>query len=691
MGTIADKLELLRRTKERQRAYLEQKYPLLDFDTIPFRAYLDLFQGRSYVPGLVAAWKTYGKRNDDADRDDLYDYSGNGRDIKLYNFAFAGMSGYGGYGSSIWKAYGNSAEQVSETVVKAQIDSENKSSGIVGLSLKKGDSIKIKYRISGYKEGCLLRAYTNTRNSEGTVVPAFVRTITADGTYEDTFVWDEDNAANDTSTSTIFIICQYVSATEPIDITIEQLPLYPGALVSDGVDDYGLCIKDFALPDDYTVVAIRMIPKTKNAGLASKGATLGAFLFEAGESSVIAWSYGASTSNSINTPALFSYQSKNSYNGTHIGSGTATDNEDDKLYVFSQGGGSSSGYILYDLRIYDHSLTAEELQTVKDEMMTDYENATGGGIADVTFVADWDAKGRSNDEEADVRSQWTDKATGKVINLSNYAYSQMSGWNGYSYDWLTWRSDINTQYAVLTRNDHMVHVSNVGAQPTWTIINNASIERRPLRLRVNGMREGVKLIVRFDNTELLRATNGEYFIDGGGTEKGLYAFAFTGYNANEDCDVTIEQLPLYPGALVSDGVDDIGSTAEILSEPIGSLLLHYRNFGMEHGDYVFFTGSSLDGGKRLYFYKSSSDNMSIGMPNKVDNDNFVSLARTPLAPDKTLKFEPGNHTAIFRLIFIQEQLDAAQLEFLEWKVSKEYRDWCKANGYEYAINEMLNN
>ena len=35
---------------------------------------------------------------------------------------------------------------------------------------------------------------------------------------------------------------------------------------------------------------------------------------------------------------------------------------------------------LYDLRVYDHSLTAEALQTVKDEMMADYEKATGGGV-----------------------------------------------------------------------------------------------------------------------------------------------------------------------------------------------------------------------------------------------------------------------------------------------------------------------
>ena len=216
MGTIADKLELLRRTKERQREYLQKKYPLLDFDNIPFRAYLDLFQGRSYVPGFVLGVKAYGRSNneDASTRDILPDYSGNGRDIKLYNFG-----------------------------------------------------------------------------------------------------WTEDSGYNTTT--------------------------YPGALVSDGVDDYGQCIKDFALPDDYTVVAIRKIPKGSNSGLASKGSTVGAFLFEAGQDGVSAWSYGKSTYFAT-TPALFSYQMKNSYNGTSMESGTATDTEEDKLYIFKQNATSPS-------------------------------------------------------------------------------------------------------------------------------------------------------------------------------------------------------------------------------------------------------------------------------------------------------------------------------------------------------------
>lgn len=324
-----------------------------------------------------------------------------------------------------------------------------------------------------------------------------------------------------------------------------------------------------------------------------------------------------------------------------------------------------------------------------------------GGIADITYVADWDAKGRSNDEDADVRSQWTDKATGKVINLFNYSFSEMSGWNGYSYDWLTWRSDINIVGAVWTRNDHMVHISNIGTRPAWTIINNPSIERRPLRLRVNGMREGVKLIVRFDTTELLRASNGEYFIDGGGTEKGLYALAFTGYNTSEDCDVTIEQLPYYPGALVSDGVDDYGETAEAISEEIGTVVVHghFIDNNPTPTHYLFTLGAPEDSNQVL-FYESSTFNLGKPLKSVKFNNKINFLSRTPASVASNSKLVLFNYTPLStnhgkgflsRLIFIKEQLDDTQLEFLMWKVGKEYRDWCKANGYDYAITEMLNN
>lgn len=73
---------------------------------------------------------------------------------------------------------------------------------------------------------------------------------------------------------------------------------------------------------------------------------------------------------------------------------------------------SSAQAVLYDLRIYDHSLTSEELQIVKDDMMRNYEK-NAKPLDGVTYVADWDAKGRSNDEDADVRSTATAGSSGK--------------------------------------------------------------------------------------------------------------------------------------------------------------------------------------------------------------------------------------------------------------------------------------
>ncbi len=48
-------------------------------------------------PGLIAAWSAKGKTNEDVDRNVLKDLTGNGHDITLNNFAYSGMSGYGGY------------------------------------------------------------------------------------------------------------------------------------------------------------------------------------------------------------------------------------------------------------------------------------------------------------------------------------------------------------------------------------------------------------------------------------------------------------------------------------------------------------------------------------------------------------------------------------------------------------------
>ena len=318
----------------------------------------------------------------------------------------------------------------------------------------------------------------------------------------------------------------------------------------------------------------------------------------------------------------------------------------------------------------------------------------------MTYVADWDAKGRSNDEEETMRSQWTDKVNGRVINLNNYSFSEMSGWGGFRFDWSGWASDMNSNGGEVIREKDKVTVKNFGEKPKWTIINRSASALGgtlpAFSVRVSGLKEGADL--RFNasgkSTLLLVHSDGIYSIPEDSSNPTYYAFIATGYSANEAANLVIEQLPVYPGALVSDVVDDYIKADEALGE-VGSVLIHWKDVGLKSGHYLYNTGWDDDDAGRLYFYREGQGSVSImaGIPSQVMNRNPIQIFhRSPLVSTGLLNNSAGkNNCPIFRLIFIKEQLDEYQQEFQKWKVEKEYRDWCKANGYEYAINEMLNN
>lgn len=695
--TTADRLALLLRTKQWQRRELEKRYPSLDFDEIPFSAYRQLWMGRSYVRGLVGAWNAYGRSNTDADRDVLYDYSGHGRDIRLYNFAFEGMSGYGGYLRDMTKFQesGPNNTIVGNTFTinsyRTSVDFYENISG--------SDLIRMRVRVSGLDyaiqtDGILrLRFYTN-----GTTQATF--DITTDGQYD-----IELQAADDAKNFNIYLMKTGVTEWNPLTkpVIIEQLPKYPGGLVSDGIDDYGQCVKGFALPDDYTIVAIRKIISGNRSGLASKGGTPGVFVFEATSNNIStnAWSFGQATYG-LPMPALFSYQTKISYNGEAITPGTAGDTEANPLFIFTYDKTFYSQCTLYDLRIYDHSLTAEELQAVKDEMMSDYEEATGGGISDIHYVCDFDAKGRSNEEEEPMRSQWIDKAAGKGIGLHNYAYAGMSGWGGYAFDFTDWHSDQEANPLQISKSSIKAVISgfeNYQYNGFNFYVGEKNSTKRAV-LRITGLpKENAKaeLMYRpFDGTT-------EYITLTSITSDGILTadvpdssitLVYVTFNKQIVSGITIEQLPLYPGALVSDGVDDYGLTQEAISEEVGTMLVYARLIDESAGGYyILNTNNSSGDNGRLYVWRTGSSNYAFGLPTQgADKPPFV-LTRVPQAPALPMYIAssgPGYYSAcvIHRLILIREQLDGAQVEFLKWKVGKEYRDWCKANGYEYAINQL---
>lgn len=296
-----------------------------------------------------------------------------------------------------------------------------------------------------------------------------------------------------------------------------------------------------------------------------------------------------------------------------------------------------------------------------------------------------------------MRSQWIDKVNGRVINLNNYSFSEMSGWNGYLYDWTNgWTTDKLSELTKTTAGNRVTFtgIENFSSKQInfyYRFMNANSVVR--LRLRISGMKSGETLGISVkysledvNYSSLLRtAENGYLEVDVPTCD--IFLMAFDGIEDKTDRTFTIEQLPLYPGALVSDGIDDRIRAEEAFGK-VGTVLIHWKNIGLPVGRYLYNTGWENDAG-RLYCWNTQG-NIACGIPHMhMDGHPIMIYHRSPLVSTVPLNNNPGENTCpIFRLIFIKEQLDEAQQEFLKWKVEKEYRDWCRANGYDYAIPEM---
>lgn len=153
------------------------------------------------------------------------------------------------------------------------------------------------------------------------------------------------------------------------NITITQLPTaYEGALVFDGVDDYGIC-NNLPILTDYTVICRRVLENNTKNVVASKSVVAGngAFIFEYGNNATYSFSeytYGLN----MNLKDSVSYQTKNSYNGSVITVGTANDTDTLTLGIIREKDSRLLKGAIYYFALYDKSLTIEEIETEKERL-----------------------------------------------------------------------------------------------------------------------------------------------------------------------------------------------------------------------------------------------------------------------------------------------------------------------------------
>lgn len=560
MGTISDKLMRIINTKEDIRQALISKG--YDVPTsIPFKEYakmiLDLPCNANSFPdieGIVARYSALGLTNEQMAENPVWkDLKGNGHDLQMNNFAWSGMSGVGGYemNFNLWKNNVPNIPDISmsttTTSVSVSVGNSTYNNNLIYIHISNWDINKNHWLkvTSTYEDGDLAFLFYNGNNTKKIGLPA--------NGYVNILAYPEFKGSY-----------MYISTTsnKQGSFTIEQLPLYPGALVFDGVYDYGTCDNFPILTKEkgYTVVALRqwISTPTRYTALVSKLniSTDGSFVFEEYNNGWLCGSFGKYTEAiTVNNNNPISWQTSKSYNGESINVGTSNDTDVfslGKLYHSSNQGGFAN-IALYSLVILDHDATEEELTKIKDYFVKTYPW--------LFFDQAWTVVGKTNEDE--------DRATianitgnGNNLVLSNFGFAEGSGYGLYKtpfelYPSVQHSSKYSLSFSKFALGDH-----NLIIAPKQ---NDLSYD---IKVKVTGLKDGVKFKWGWIGTTgyIDITTDGIHMLNKPASQIRQLIVEFA-EDFDPDHVVTIEQIPEYEGYLVTDGVDDeVRSAAFTLNE-----------------------------------------------------------------------------------------------------------------------------
>lgn len=566
MGTISDKLMRIINTKEDIRQALISKG--YDVPTsIPFKEYakmiLDLpckVDSFPDIEGIVARYSASGLTNEQMAANPVWvDKTGNGHDIQLKNFSWKGMSGVGGYemNFNLWRNNVSSIPDISmsttTTSVSVSVGNSTYNNNLIYIHISNWDINKNHWLkvTSTYEDGDLAFIFYNDSNTKKIGLPA--------NGYVNILAYPEFKGSY-----------MYIStiSNKQGSFTIEQLPLYPGALVFDGVDDWAGCDNLPLLPKEkgYSIIALRnwitrydatkyKRPLISNLDTNDEGAFLIEYRKDENVNDVTG-SYNSFTDVYIDDNNPITWQTSSSYNGQIIKKGTSKSTN--KLCICKTYFGQLSNYAnaaIWEIVILDHDATEEELTKIKDYFVKTYPW--------LFFDQAWTVTGKTNEDE--------DRATianitgnGNNLVLSNSGFAEGSGYGLYAENYAGGRWVQSTDRADLTWTSYSVNITSVKVASTQLYYQ--SYPEQPsfivpsYKIKVYGLKDGQTLSYRQATSEGQQlykiSEDGTYTLPSFPFKANGDWYGFTLNKVQESCDITIEQIPEYEGYLVTDGVDD---------------------------------------------------------------------------------------------------------------------------------------
>lgn len=488
--------------------------------------------GFPQLPGDVTRWHFGGLTNEMmAAMDDprIEDADHKGRFLSFKNFAWGGMSGVGGYG-----------DENHLTFYKFTFDD------YVFIAIKAGvKHMNFTFRVTGLQPGNKL------------TLAFFGTTNTVYGTWDKDGIYTVNSAVVEVG-KPVYFYNGYGSTRG--EFTIEILPLYPGFILGDGVDDFAVTEKELNFEDTYTVYTA-FIPFQNNparnmilCGADSKKT------FSMQYSSLVYVSFIAGNNYYINADfvnGLNLFACKRNGNNiciknlltNKVVTGTCGDWVENAglYYLWKNATYASFARAGIAGQIIDngHFTTDEEDENILNWHKKQYPWLFPDQA--------WTVTGKTNEDE--------DRATianitgnGNDLILSNFGFSENSGYGLYQQNYAIWTKVSNR--ATFTVTSSKIHVTSVTAEEHADFIYTTGQQLKQ-KIRITGLPEGVSFVIGRSGVNLkIISQDGIYDVD---ILDDSSANPIIGYRINkilDSCDITIEQIPEYEGYLVTDGVDD---------------------------------------------------------------------------------------------------------------------------------------
>lgn len=574
-----------------------------NINAIPFRR----FRGGGGVapfpsiPGMIARYSASGLTNEQMAANPVWvDKTGNGHDIQLKNFSWKRMSGVGGYVQD-FNDFRNNA-----TVDKVRIDEQSSNSiKVTLLTSGMGHAIYIpkdvyqfnksyfiKISSEGYNEGDLFLSFYAPSTSTATTVKV---PLNPNGITEIPAIKEDD-----------FLAVYLFNAVGKVgSITIEQLPLYPGFILGDGVDDFAVTEKELSFEDTYTVYTA-FIPFQNNptrnmilCGADSKKtfsmqySSLVYVFFIAGNNYYI-------TADFVNGLNLFACK-RNGNNiciknllTNKVVTGTCGDwVENAGLYYLWKNATYAS---FAKAAIAGQTICNGYFSTDEDDekVLNWYKKQYPWLFPDQA----WTVTGKTNEDE--------DRATianitgnGNNLVLSNFGFAEGNGYGLYAYNFNSFELRDNVVKPTDVKKDSF-RIIGIGDNGNVLVLSNTS-NSAAWKIRITGMKEGDSCIVGNANK------SGDYIKI---IKDGIYTFqkqyaatSINGiwYNSSQEVDVLVEQIPEYEGYLITDGVDD---------EIISAKLIQFADKFTIVGDWKFMEDRNDNAGllkaNQIYIYNATT-------------------------------------------------------------------------------------